>query len=217
MKAQLRIATRQADVLRCRAVIASVYSGEYGVVFSSKHFDLDAKIEPWPHRYVMVEIGGELVATSGLYLHDTYVERYGDVSDAEFATALQSAGAMEYRVSARREITKFVVAPPWRGRGMTRTLARAAFSRDFLQIDARVPHMLVMCARHTIWENVFHGIGIRTRVLKPFPFYKVHEKYRSPEDPMDSRLIIPDRDIPPEIYGASLPRELDLEPVEVPT
>jgi GNAT superfamily N-acetyltransferase len=214
MKALLRIAIRQADILRCRAIIAAVYSGEYGVVFSSEHFDLDAKIEPWPHRYVMVEIDGELVATSGLYLRDTYVERYGEVSEAEFAAVLAAAGATEYEVTARREITKFVVAPLWRGRGMTRVLARAAFSRDFLQLDATEPHMLVMCARHTIWENVFHGNGIQTRILKPFPFYKVHDKYRSPEDPMDSRLILPDRDIPPHVYGTSLPCQLDVEAAE---
>jgi hypothetical protein len=40
-------------VLLCRRLIAEVYNRDYEVVFSEDHYDLEAKIEPWPHRFLM--------------------------------------------------------------------------------------------------------------------------------------------------------------------
>jgi hypothetical protein len=70
---------------------------------------------------------------------------------------------------------------------------------------------MVFCAKLSIIDRIFHRAGLRTRRIKEFPFYKVHELYRSPEDPMESRLIIPTLDIPARWYGLALPGRYDIE------
>ena len=52
------------------------------VTFSADSFDLEAKIESWPHAYLFGTWRGDLVCTAGLYLRNTYVERFGDVAIA---------------------------------------------------------------------------------------------------------------------------------------
>ena len=57
---------------------------------------------------------------------------------------------------------------------------------------------------------MYEPTGLRSRRIKPFPMYKVHELYRSPEDPMDSYLMVPEADIPSRWYGLELPGEYEV-------
>lgn len=211
---QLEIARTRGDVLRCQYLIAEIYNKEYEVVFSDDSYDLDAKIEPWPHRYLMGIVDGELVACAGLYLHGTYVERFGNVSDGEIDALIRDAsGAPRFSAARKREITKVSVRRSARGKGYGRFFLGGAHSRDFLQVDTDPdePAVVVCCARKSIWDNMWGGCEIRTRPIKAFPFYKVHELYRSPTDPMDSRLVIPELDVPRRLYERPIPGEYEVE------
>ena len=211
MKLLFRRADSRGDVLRCRQLIAEVYNRDYEVVFSEDRYDLEAKIEPWPHRFLMALSGSELVAACGLYTHDTYVERFGLLTDSDLDCLLDGAGvAGEYDSKCRREFTKMSVRHDWRGHGIAACLTGAAHSRHFTEVDADRA-IMVFCAKLSIIDNIFHRAGLRTRTIKPFPLYKVHELYRSPADPMESRLIIPTLDIPPRWYDLELPGEYDLD------
>jgi hypothetical protein len=211
MRIRLRRADSRGDVMRCRQLIAEVYNRDYEVVFSEEHFDLEAKIEPWPHRFLMALHEGELVAACGLYMRNTYVERFGDVSDADLQTMVDAAGARgRYEPTRRREFTKMSVRHNWRGRGIAPWLTGAGHSRHFTDVETDGA-VMVFCAKQSIIENIFHRAGLRTRTIKPFPSYKVHELYRSPTDPMESRLIIPKIDIPERWYDLAIPGEYDIE------
>jgi GNAT superfamily N-acetyltransferase len=211
---RVQVARSRREILRCQQLIAEVYNKEYEVVFSEDRYDLDAKVEPWPHRYIMALAEQELVAAIGLYLRDTYVERFGDVSQAEIERLLVDAGASgRYAPARKREITKVSVRHDRRGRGYGRFLLTCAHSRDFLELDSppAAPNLLVCCARRSIWDNMWGKSEIRTRRIKEFPFYKVHELYRSAEDPMDSRLIIPELDVPQRYYERRIPGQYEVE------
>ena len=211
MRLLLRRAESRGDVLRCRRLIAEVYHRDYEVVFSEDRYDLDAKVEPWPHRYLMAIHAGEIVAACGLYVRDTYVERFGQVADDDLRGLLATAGAAaEYDVTRKREVTKMSVAHRWRGRGIASYLTGAAHSRHFTEVDVDRA-VMVFCAKRSIVDGIFHRAGLRTRPIKPFPFYKVHELYRSSDDPMESRLIVPRADIPTHWYELALPGECDTE------
>jgi GNAT superfamily N-acetyltransferase len=198
------------EVLQCRKLIAEVYNHDYEVVFSEDHYDLAAKIEPWPHRYLMAMLGDELVASCGLYTHNTYVERFGNVSENDLSTVLRCAGAdCSYDMGELREFTKMSVRHEWRGRGIGVWLTGAAHSRHFTEVD-RDRALMIFCAKTSIINNIFHRAGLRTRRIKEFPFYKVHELYRSQTDPMESRLIIPVLDIPEKWYELVLPGEYEI-------
>ena len=212
MKVQLRIARSSADVLSCQCLIAQVYNRHYGVVFSDDIYDLDAKIEPWPHRYLMAFSGDELAAVCGIYLHHTYVERFGLVSDAEISAQLEQAGVRaSYDPGLRRELTKLVVAPPWRKLHLSPAIIAACHSRHFMDIEADRTPLLTYCCVRTIAEGIMTRHGIRARRLKPFPKYKVHELYRSESNPMDSYLVIPDLDVPPAYRDLPIPGEYTLD------
>ena len=211
---ELRLAKTRAEVLQCQYQIAAIYNKEYEVYFSDDAYDLDAKIEPWPHRYLMGLVGGELVCCAGLYVRNTYVERFGNVSDEEIDAIIRDAGGADrYAAVRKREITKLVTTKAARGRGYARFFLACAHSRHFLQCDTEPeqPVVLVCCAKRSIWNNMWGGVGIQTRVIKEFPFYKVHELYRSAEDPMDSRLIVPSVDIPSRWYDRAIPGEHEVE------
>jgi hypothetical protein len=211
VKLFLRRAESRGDVLRCRQLIAEVYNRDYDVVFSEDHFDLEAKIEPWPHRYLMAIDGDELVAACGLYMHDTYVERFGQVCDDDLTCLLEQEGLDgAYDVTQRREFTKMSVRHSWRGRGISPWLTGAGHAKQFTDVE-RDGAVMVFCAKLSIIDNIFHRAGLRTRTIKEFPFYKVHELYRSPTDPMESRLIIPKSDIPDRWYELQLPGEYEIE------
>lgn len=211
MKLRVQLATSPSDVLRCQYLIAEVYNKEYEVVFSSDHYDLDAKIEPWPHRYLMVMDGDVLAATAGLYLRNTYVERFGDVGRDDCERLLCEAGCGErYDFGNLREVTKVVVSKPFRGRGLARFMIGCAHSSAFLQAGESGAPLAVFCAKRSIVKSIHCAAGLRPRLLKPFPYYKVHEFYRSESDPMDSYLIIPHLDVPARWRALKLPYEGDV-------
>jgi hypothetical protein len=211
VKVRLEIARTPGDVLRCRHLIASVYNEEYGVVFSEDVYDLENKIEPWPHKYLMVLVNSDIVALCGMYVRNTYVERFGLVTDDDVALALRQAGVEgRYDPSNRREITKLVVAHPFRNRRLAPTVLAFSLAREFLEMDAERPPLATFCAIRTM-RRLVERQGIRTRPLKPFPLYKIHEAYRSESNPMDSYLVIPDLDAPPLYRDLSIPGEYDLD------
>ena len=211
MRLLLRRAESRGDVLRCRQLIAEVYNRDYGVVFSEDHYDLEAKVEPWPHRFLMALHDGELVAACGLYMRNTYVERFGQVTDEELRCLVDSAGlAGSYDVTHRREFTKMSVRHAWRGRGIAPWLTGAGHSKHFTDVEEDRA-IMVFCAKLSVIDHIFHRAGLQTRTIKAFPFYKVHELYRSPTDPMESRMIIPRADIPERWYELALPGEYDVE------
>jgi GNAT superfamily N-acetyltransferase len=212
MRVQVELASTRGAILRCQYLIAETYNREYDVVFSDDRYDLAAKIEPWPHRYLMISIDGSLAGACGLYLRETYVERFGGVNDGDLQALIDAAGAAHrYRASRKREVTKLVVAQAHAGKGLGRFLLGAAHARAFLQQDTCELQLLVQCAKRSIWQNMHDRLGIRTRVVKPFPLYKVHERYRSESDPMDSRLILPEDDIPRRWYDLKVPGEHEVE------
>jgi hypothetical protein len=207
---EIRMARRQSEVLACQYLIAEVYNRYYDIVFSKDNVDLNAKIEPYPHRYVMGLIDGQLVAAAGLYTNHTYVERYGAVTDQDIARVLQDAGVPDRLHRPRREYTKLVVHRDWEGYGIGRFFFAVTHSRDFVVGDGEVP-LLLSCAKHSVYHGLYDFVGVRTRLLKPFPIYKVHERYRSDDDPMDSRLVLPDIDIDPRWYNCRLPGLFEVE------
>lgn len=214
----IRLAESRRDVLRCRHLIAGVYNRAYEVVFSESHHDLEAKIEPWPHRYVMGLVGDDLVCAAGLYLHDTYVERFGQVAPAEFQAVIDGAGAgARHDWRRKREYTKIVVREDMRNRGLARFFMAATHSRHFLQVDtsAEEPAVLVVCAKLSIFRNLWEAVGIRMRPIKPFPIYRIHEKYASPADPMESRMVIPELDVPERWYELPLPGTYEVRPAKL--
>jgi hypothetical protein len=211
MKILLRRAESRGDIVRCRQLIAEVYNRDYEVVFSEDHYDLEAKIEPWPHRFLMVLHDRELIAACGLYMYNTYVERFGQVTDGDLQAMLDCANVgSEYDVTRRREFTKMSVRHSWRGRGIAPWLTGAGHSKHFTDVEAD-RSVMVFCAKMSIIDNIFHRAGLCTRTIKEFPFYKVHELYRSPADPMESRMIIPKLDIPERWYELPIPGEYEIE------
>jgi ribosomal protein S18 acetylase RimI-like enzyme len=204
----VQVAETPGQIARCKELIALVYSS-YGVSFSDEAYDIERKVERWPHRFLMAERHGQVVAVVGLYIKDTYVERFGRVSKAQLARVLVGNDVQHrYSVDHTREITKISVHPHHRDRGLGRLITRCAFAEAFLQRDAARRHLVLACAKHSVWHRVFGGAGIRNRFIGEFPNYKIHELYRSEQDPMDSRMIIPDIDIPDHVYRLSLPVEL---------
>jgi hypothetical protein len=203
---EIKLATRRADALRCQYLIAEAYNRNYDIFFSSDAVNLDARIEPYPDRYAMGIIDGELVATAGLYLRATYIERFGQVSDDDIDTLLKDAGVFgRYCAQRKREYTKLVIRDDWEGRGLGLQFFMATHCRDFLQLETDEPCIISCCAKVSIFHQLYETAGIRARLLKPFPVYQVHSLYRSAEDPMESRIIVPELDIPPDLYNRTLP------------
>lgn len=208
---QFKIARSHSEVLQCQSLISFVYHQNLGITFSESDFDIEAKIELYPHRYLMGLVDGELVATMGLYLHSTNPERYGKVTEQEINALVKEAGvADKYSGKYIREISKFVVKPEWRHYGIGKLLVGAAHSQDFIHYEEQQPHLLVSCANPSIFDYFSEPLGINTRTIKSVPFFKIHEFYRSEDKPMESRLIIPELDIPAKLYSAKLPREYDI-------
>lgn len=212
MKLTLRIAQTRAEVLRCQYFIAEKYHRLYGITFSQDLFNLEARIEPYPHRYLMASVGGELVGTIGLYEHDTYVERYGAITDPEVAALLEQTGAAAaYPTSVRRELTKLVVRDGWGHLGVARAILDVAFSRAFLETGAAHPVLVLVCGRRSLLDGMLWPGGVvRSHYLAPFPRYPMHARYRQEADPMESRLIIPAVDVPEAQRAHTLPRDVEL-------
>jgi GNAT superfamily N-acetyltransferase len=210
---EVKIAVKRAEVLHCQYLIAEAYNKHYDIFFSSDAVNLNARIEPYPDRYVMGMLDGELVATAGLYLRDTYAERYGEVTNSEIERLLVQAGASKkYSARRKREYTKIVIRPDWQGCGIGRQFFKMTHVRTFLQLDAEGSCVVVACAKVSIFRGLHDALGIRTRLIKPFPHYQVHTLYRTEDDPMETRLVIPDLDIPPEVYDQPLPSACEFTP-----
>lgn len=212
MKIRISIAERRADVLRCQYFIAEHYNEHYGIMFSEDVYDLDARIEPYPQRYIMGTVNGEIVVAMGLYTRETYSERYGGVTEEEIRAALEAAGVAEaYKGHVKRELTKLVVRRGWEGYGLARLLHETAHSDAFIVGDETRPVLITMCALVSFMDRMLAPRGrIRARFLAPFPRYPVHSAYRSDKDPMETRMTIPSLDVPEDLRSRKLPFELEL-------
>ena len=194
----IRRAESDEEQQACKDLIARVYRDAYGVTLTDGTTDPDGGLERFPDRFAMGTVDGRLVATCGLYTSDTYVERYGLVSREALDEALEAAEVSPYDVRGRErpfyEYTKVVVDPAFGKRGFGRQFLAATHSRSFLHgPDGIVPFLLV-CARLSVFR-LWDAMGLRTRYLRDFPIYRNHARYRSPEDPMESRLVVPERDV----------------------
>ncbi len=209
---QFKIAKSQDELSQCQSLISEVYYKKLGITFSEFQFNVEAKIELYPHHYLMGLVDDELIATMGLYLHSTNPERYGKVTAQDIDRLLVEAGVADrYSGKDIRELSKFVVKAEWQNKGIGKLLMGAAHSKDFIHMGEDKPNVLVSCANRSIFNYFSDFLGIQTRIIKPVPFYKIHEFYRSEHSPMESRLTIPDTDIPAKWYHAQLPREYELE------
>jgi hypothetical protein len=210
----IQIAKTDSDILQCQSLISKIYYKNLGITFSNYTFNPESKIELYPHHYLMGLVNGELVACIGLYLHSTNPERYGKVTDEEIDKLLEESGASNrYSGKYKRELTKFVVKEEWRNQGIGKFFLGAAHSKYFIHMDEDKPHILVNCAIFSMFKRFWEPLEIRTRILKPVPIYKIHEFYRSNSNPMESRLTIPDIDIPPQWYHLKLPGKYEIQEI----
>ncbi len=208
---KVRLASSHADLVRCRYLIAETYNTHYNIVFSNEVIDLQAKIEPYPHRFLMGWVGEELVGAVGLYVRNTYVERFGGVTPEDIRAELERAGISEqYPELLIREPSKLVVRPGWERRGLGQFMFELSHSREFLRVETDIPALVVTCATRRVFASLHDRGGVRTRLLKRFPSYRVHELYRSTDNPMESRLIIPELDIPKATWERGVPGEYEV-------
>lgn len=210
---QFRVAESSVEIHQCQSLISEIYYKKMGITFSESGYDIEAKIELYPHHYLMGLVDDELVACMGLYLHSTNPERYGKVTEEEIDHLLIEVGAANrYSGKHIRELSKFVVKDEWRNKKIGKLLMGVAHSKDFIHINEKQPHLLVACANVSIFKYFSDALNIRTRIIKPVPFYKIHEFYRADSEPMESRLTIPDVDIPAQWYHYSpIPGEYEIE------
>jgi GNAT superfamily N-acetyltransferase len=212
---QIHRAESAEEIAACRQLIIEVYRQRYGVIFSDEA-NPDRKLEPLPDHYVCGVVEGELVAAAGLYTRSTYAEKYGAFSEEELLRALTRAGCPEAISRPRVEYTKLVVRPSWDGLGVGRHFLAATHARDFLSAGSGEDPLLLASGKVSIFRRLYEAVGIRTHTVKPFPVYKSHERYRAPNDPMESRVTVPERDIDASWYQTSLPRTVEIEtPMEV--
>jgi|AMFO01.1.fsa_nt_gi hypothetical protein len=198
------------EIGRCKDLIAQVYETTYGVRMAERQAEPDGLIEAFPDRFMMGEVDGELVACAGLYTRHTYVERHGKVTTDEIRRAARAAGIDDAGKRRRYEYTKVVVAPAWGRMGLGRRFIGASHCREFLCLDSGgLPPLLLVCAKLSVFK-LWDAVGIRTRYLRPFPFYRNHRRYRHPDDPMESRLIIPERDIDGRWYDLRYPASITI-------
>jgi GNAT superfamily N-acetyltransferase len=205
---QIKIAQTSAEINQCKSLISEIYYQKLGITFSDSISDAEAKIEVYPQYYLMALCSEILIGTIGLYTNGTNAERHGKVTEQDVNILLTEAKVINrYLGKYLRELTKFVVKDEWQNKGIGKVLLAAAHSQDFIHINEEKPHVLVSCATFSIFEYFANALNIRTRRIKPMPFYKVHEHYRSHDNPLETRLSIPDIDIPKELYFAKLPFE----------
>lgn len=215
MQLEIKLATKRGDVLRCQYLIAEAYNHYYEIFFSKDIVNLNARIEPYPDRYVMGLIDGEMVATAGLYLQYTYCERFGGVTDPDIEKMLLEAEVSDrYTAKRKREYTKLVIREDWEGRGLGLHFFKASHSKDFLLQEADGSHVITCCGKLSMFTRLYTQAGINSRLIKPFPLYEVHSLYSSQDDPMQNRLIIPELDIPKEVLEQRLPMSVEFTPTK---
>lgn len=206
----VRLASRPDEIERCRALARETYQRDYGVLLTDDPPDPNGFRERFPDRFVMGLIDAELVACAGLYVGRTYVEQFGRVTEHDLTEALRPVGRTDAIARPRVEYTKVVVRRDHSGRGLGRRFIGMSHAREFLAADGEVP-LLLVCARVSTFA-LWNAVGIHTRPLRPFPWYRNHERYRSVADPMESRLVIPELDIDRRWYETRLSNAADLEP-----
>ncbi|HEY9799443.1 MAG TPA: hypothetical protein V6D25_03720 [Leptolyngbyaceae cyanobacterium] len=205
-----KVAEAESEVLQCQSLIAQVYYKELGITFSNT-YNPEAKIELWPHHYLMGLVNDELVSTISLYVHSTNLKRYGGVTFEDIDSLLAEAEVThKYSGNCIRELTKFVVKENWRKKGIGKLLMAVAHSKKFIQIKEDKPHLLCITSKVSTFNYFLAPIGIKTRLIKLIPAFKIHELYSNERDPMESRLIIPDLDIPKKWYNLKLPAEYQI-------
>ena len=209
----IKLAQNNLEVKQCKSLIEQVYYQDFhGITFSDTICDPEKRIERYPQYYLMGLVGNQLVAALGLYTKGTNGERHGKVSSHEITQLLQEAGVLEkYSDYQLREVTKFVVKKEWRGQGIGKIMFGAAHSQDFIQINESQPTLLVSCSSVSIFNKFANGIGMRSRTIKPMPYYEIHKHYSSAENPVETRLIIPELDIPKYWLNFSLPTKISLD------
>lgn len=212
MKLRISVAQRQAEVLRCQYFIAEIYNRRYQIMFSEEIHDLESRIEPYPQRYLMGTVNGEIVATLALYTQNTYVERYGGITPEEIRAQLEEAGVSEqYATYSTRELTKLVVADGWNHHGLAHRIHDASYAEAFMESDAEAPVLIFCCGRRKLLSHMFAPRGrVRSRIMAPFPRYAIHSRYRKEDDPMESHLTIPAVDVPDDLRRQVLPIEVEL-------
>lgn len=208
----IRIAETQREIMEVKRLIASMYNSRYGVMFSKRHVDLHEKIDPWPDVYVYGEVKGEIVACAALYTGITYIEKYGMVSSDDITQLLKKTKSHnDYNPVAMREYCRIVVKQGWENKGVGRFFLSASHSKDFIYFDNKIDAVLLICAKISIFKHIHDRVGINTRKIKPFPNYKVHEFYRSKNNPMESRLILPKYDVPDKYFNMKIPGTYTME------
>ncbi len=193
-----------AEIAACNELIAQTYLDEYGVVLTSdSSVDPDGGVERLPDRLLMGHVGDQLVASSGLYVEDTYVGAYGRIPPGDIQQMLHEAGVDADAPRTMIELTKAVVRKDFKKRGLGRLLLGVSHARTFLDAGEDPP-LLVLCGKVSILR-LWRVLGIRTRRIRPFPVYRNHARYRAPGDPVESHLVIPELDIHPRWYGLTVP------------
>lgn len=203
---RVSLAETKEEIQECRQLIYDTYLREYDIEMTLQDSQPDGGVERMPDRLIMGQSEGRVVACAGLYIRDTYIERFGEVQPHEVDQRAVDAGIIEPEPRVHVEYTKVVVHQDLMGRGLGRLFIGASHTREFLQIDGRPPILLV-CGKLSIL-GLWRAAGIRTRRIREFPIYRNHDRYRTPGDPMESHMIIPEIDIHPRWYDRDLPYTL---------
>ncbi|NEO80017.1 hypothetical protein [Moorena sp. SIO4G3] len=205
------MAESREEILKCQSLISQIYFKQFGIRFSSTQPNPSNKIELLPHYYLMGIYNGELIATMGLYLHSTDLERYANVTAQDIEQILLEAQAIDrYSGENFRELTKFVIKEQWQGKGIGKLLMGVAHSQDFIHFDGKHENLVVSCGNASIFHNFPDYLNIKTRFIKYVPYNKLFKFYVSKTEPMECRLSIPDLDIPEEWYRFKIPGEMKL-------
>ncbi|MCA9490354.1 MAG: hypothetical protein KC621_10530 [Myxococcales bacterium] len=198
--------TRRADLRRAKELVERIYGERYGVSFTDGTPDPHQRLEPWPDRFVMAQFEGRIVAVGGLYTGITYAERYSGLTRADLEAAVASAG-VDPRGRDFVEYGRLTVAPGWEGIGPI--FLTVTHSRGFLAPEGGRTPFVLACAKVSVFR-LCERARIKTRTLGLFPSYPSHERYRTPTDPMETRITIPELDLDPLMHALQLPLNLDL-------
>lgn len=197
---------RRGDLRRARALVEQIYGERYGVRFTDGEADPNQRLEPWPDRFVMAQFEGRIVAVAGLYTGTTYAERFGGLTRADLQAAVAAAG-IDPRGREFVEYGRLTVVPGWEGIGPI--FLTVTHSRGFLAPEGGKTPIVVSCAKLSVFR-LCERARIKTRTLGSFPSYPSHDRYRSPTDPMETRITIPELDLDPLMHALQLPLQLDL-------
>jgi hypothetical protein len=135
---------------------------------------------------------GRLVATVGLAGRESCVRWFFGSLAFPLAAALRGAGVRDLC-----ELRLLSVDPPLQGHRFGRPLAAAAYSRAFLAPDGEAP-AVIHCARPGLFRALRRCLGVTAHL--------VAAPGASPDGP-ELRLVLPEIDVPPDLYRGALPAE----------